>query len=134
MNPDRKARFEFVMPALAASQQTRDAFFAGLADVRNRRREPWVIEGLNYLNHPLRAASSEKYLQPALEMLPEIQRTGDVFFPRNWAAAVLGGYGTPTAAGRVRAFLESESDLPIRLRRIVLQSADELFRAADGGA
>jgi aminopeptidase N len=134
MNPDRKARFEFVMPALAASQQTRDAFFAGLADVRNRRREPWVIEGLSYLNHPLRAASSEKYLQPALEMLPEIQRTGDVFFPRNWAAAVLGGYGTPSAAGRVRAFLESESDLPIRLRRIVLQSADELFRAAEGGA
>ena len=33
-NPDRKARFEFVMPALAASPETRDAFFA-----ESRRRE-----------------------------------------------------------------------------------------------
>ena len=28
----------------------------------NRRREPWVLEGLRYLHHPLRAAASEKYI------------------------------------------------------------------------
>ena len=56
MNPDRKARFEFVMPALSDRPETRDAFFQSLADVKNRRREPWVVEGVSYLNHPLRGA------------------------------------------------------------------------------
>jgi aminopeptidase N len=131
MNPDRKARFEFVMPALSADETVRDAFFASLADVANRRREPWVIEGLRYLNHPLRAAAAEKHLRPALELLPELQRTGDVFFPRNWTAALLNGHRSPRAADIVRAFLDAHPDLSIRLRRIVLQSADGLYRAAE---
>ena len=60
MNPDRKAQFEFVMPALSDRPETRDAFFRSLADVENRRREPWVVEGVSYLNHPLRGAQTEK--------------------------------------------------------------------------
>src|SRR5262249_13536479 len=45
-NPDRKARFAFVRPALSAERRTRDEFFASLRDVGNRRREPWVLEAL----------------------------------------------------------------------------------------
>ena len=45
-NPDRKARFEFVMPALSADAAERERWFQSLADVDNRRREPWVLEGL----------------------------------------------------------------------------------------
>jgi aminopeptidase N len=129
-NPDRKARFEFVMPALAADAATRDRFFERLRDVDNRRREPWVLEGLRYLNHPLRAGEARKYVRPALDLLPEIRRTGDIFFPKNWTDAVLSGHGSRDAAGTVRAFLDEKQDLPPRLRRIVLQSADPLFRAA----
>ena len=110
---------------------TRDEWFAKLSDVQNRRREPWVIEGLHYLNHPLRAAQSEKYLRPSLEVLREIQRTGDIFFPKNWMDATLSGHNMRTAADTVRAFLNAQRDYPVRLRRIILQSADELFRAAD---
>jgi aminopeptidase N len=131
MNPDRKARFEFVIPALSDRQETRDEWFQKLADVQNRRREPWVIEGLRYVHHPLRAASSEKYIAPSLQMLREIQRTGDIFFPKNWMDATLGGHNTRSAAETVRHFLSTQKDYPIRLRRIILQSADELFRAAD---
>src|SRR5437016_7782157 len=131
MNPDRKARFEFVMPALSGRQETRDAWFAKLSNVQNRHREPWVIEGLHYLHHPLRAAQSEKYLRPSLELLREIQRTGDIFFPKNWLDATLGGHNTRTAADMVRTFLNAQKDYPIRLRRIILQSVDELFRAAE---
>ena len=130
MNPDRKARFEFVMPALSDRAETRDAFFQSLAEVKNRRREPWVVEGVSYLHHPLRGAQSEKYLQPALELLPEIQRTGDIFFPKNWMDATLGGHNSRQAADTVRMFLAGRSDVPVRLRRIVLQSADTLFRAS----
>ena len=130
MNPDRKAQFEFVMPALSDRSETRDAFFQSLADVKNRRREPWVVEGVSYLNHPLRGPQTEKYVQPSLELLPEIQRTGDIFFPKNWLDATLGRHHSRQAADTVRIFLAERPDVPVRLRRIVLQSADTLFRVS----
>lgn len=131
MNPDRKARFEFVMPALSERQETRDAWFESLRDVKNRRREPWVLEGLQYLHHPLRAALAEKYVRPSLDLLVEIQRTGDIFFPTRWMNATLSGHNSRATADAVRDFLAQQKDYPIRLRRIILQAADELFRAAD---
>jgi aminopeptidase N len=131
-NPDRRARFAFIMPALSAEPAVRDSFFNSLADVRNRSHEPWVLDGLAAINHPLRAARAQKYIRPALELLPEIQRTGDIFFPRGWVGALLGGHASADAAAAVRAFLEETPGLAPRLRGIVLQAADELFRAADG--
>ena len=144
-NPDRKARFEFVMPALSADPTVRAAFFSRLSDAKSRRREPWVVEGLSYLNHPLRAAASIEHLRPSLDMLEEIQRTGDIFFPKNWMDAVLSGHSSRDAVNIVRAFLDEHPDpttatpdspapghpYPIRLRRVIQQSADDLFRAPD---
>ena len=130
-NPDRRARFEFVRPALSPDQSVRDAFFESLKDVRNRRREPWVLEGLAYLHHPLRAASSEKYVPASLAMLREIQRTGDIFFPKRWTDATLGGHSSTRVADMVRTFLRGlPVDYPDRLRRVVLASSDDLFRAS----
>lgn len=128
-NPDRKGRFQFVMPALSADPGERDAWFRSLADVKNRRREPWVLEGLDYLHHPLRARASAGYVTPSLEMLWEIQKTGDIFFPKRWLDATLGGHRSPEVAAMVRAFLAGlPGNYPERLKNITLQSADELFR------
>ena len=128
-NPDRKARMVFVRPALSADQATRDRFFASLKDPVNRRREAWVLEGLGSLHHPLRAPASVKYVQPSLEMLREIQRTGDIFFPRRWMDTTLSGHTTAAVAQTVEAFLAAlPADYPDRLRRIILSSADDLFR------
>jgi len=130
-NPDRRARFQFVMPALSADPLERDRWFASLRDVANRRREPWVLEGLNYLHHPLRAAAAKKYVRPSLEMLSELQKTGHIFFPKRWLDATLGGHQTEDVAKTVRTFLMGlPADYPQRLRNITLQSAEELFRAA----
>jgi aminopeptidase N len=130
-NPDRKARFAFVRPALSPDQATRDGFFASLQDEKNRRREPWVLEGLAYLHHPLRAAESEKYIPASLAMLRDIQRTGDIFFPKRWTDATLGGHRSTTAAGMVRNFIaQLPADYPDRLRRVLLSSSDDLFRAS----
>jgi aminopeptidase N len=131
-NPDRKQRFEFVMPALSADPAERDRWFVSLSDVNNRRREPWVLEGLSYLHHPLRAGSSKKYVTQSLGMLWDIQRTGDIFFPKRWLDATLSGDNTSDVADMVRAFLNNlPANYPDRLRNITLQSADEMFRAAD---
>ncbi len=89
-----QGRFQFVMPALSADPAEREKWFLSLRDVNNRRREPWVLEGLSYLHHPLRAEASKKYVQPSLEMLWEIQKTGDIFFPKRWLDATLGGHQT----------------------------------------
>jgi len=130
-NQDRKARFAFVRPALSADQSTRDTFFASLRDPSNRRREPWVLEAVNYLHHPLRAESALPYISTSLAMLEEIQRTGDIFFPKRWMDATLSGHSSASAAHLVRTFLAGlPPTYPDRLRRIILSSADDLFRAS----
>ena len=130
-NPDRKAQFAFVRPALSADPAARDTWFGALADVANRRREPWVLEGLRYLHHPLRESSSEKYIEPSLMMLRDIQRSGDIFFPKRWMDATLGGHRSPAAAAIVRTFVDGlPQQYPLPLRRVIQSSADELFRAS----
>jgi aminopeptidase N len=130
-NPDRKSRFEFVMPALSADPAVRDRLFESFRDPANRRHEPWVLEAERFLNHPLRDPQSRKYVRPALDLLPEIQRTGDIFFPKRWADATLSGHRSKEAADAVRAYLAAHPELPQRLKWVVLSSADELFRQAE---
>jgi aminopeptidase N len=129
-NPDRKARFAFVMPALSADPQVRASAFERFRQLENRRREPWVSESLAYLNHPLRAADAERFITPGLELLADIQRTGDIFFPSAWTGSMLWGHRSPRAAAMVHDFLAKELQYPERLRWTVLSSADDLFRAA----
>ena len=130
-NPDRLARFEFLRPALSPDPEVRERFFAGLRDAANREREPWVLAGLAYLHHPLRAEHSRQFIGPALDLLVEVQRTGDIFFPAGWLDATLGGHGSDAAADVVRRFLDGlDAGYPPRLRAKILQSADLLFRAA----
>ena len=129
-NADRRQRFEFIMDSLSSDPVDRAGFFTRIGDSANRGREPWVLDGLAYLNHPLRAVDSRDDIRPALDMLREIRDTGDIFFPQNWVGALLRGHNTPEAAAIVREFLDAQGpDYPIRLRRIVLQGADPLFRS-----
>ncbi|HEV8397645.1 MAG TPA: M1 family aminopeptidase [Vicinamibacterales bacterium] len=129
-NPDRKDRLAFVMPALSADPAERERSFERFTLLENRRREVWVQDSLQYLNHPLRAAHGQRFVQPALEMLREIQRTGDIFFPTRWMERTLWGYRSPEVATTVRAFLARQKDYPQRLRWTILSTADELFRAS----
>ena len=130
-NPDRKARFKFAMPALSPDAAERDRLFESLRDVRNRAREAWVLDAARYLHHPLRAAASRKHVRPALGLVREIQRTGDIFFPKRWADATVSGYQSVQTAAEVRSFIDGlPADYPPRLRWALVASADPLFRAA----
>jgi aminopeptidase N len=129
-NPDRAARFAFSLPALSTDEGVRDAFFEGLARLENRRHEPWVLDALAFLNHPLRRRHAERYVEPALALLPEIRRTGDIFFPLRWAETVLQGHNSTAAAATVRAFLDQHADLAPRLRQVIEQTSDPLRRAS----
>jgi aminopeptidase N len=128
-NVDRKKRLEFLMPALSANPAVRDSFFYSLEQRQNRQKEAWVAVGLAYLNHPLRQASAEKFLKKSLDMVEEIQITGDIFFPQSWLSAILSNYQNKQAAITVRDFLSAHPHYNPKLREKILQSADNIFRA-----
>lgn len=128
-NMDKRAKLEFIKPALSHDQKTRDMFFESLKLAENRAVETWVLEALEYLHHPHRDEASIQYLKPSLELLPEIQLTGDIFFPKRWLDQVLYGYNSREAVNIVNAYLEENPNLNPNLRNKLLQSADMLFRA-----
>ncbi len=130
-NPDRKARFAFIMPALSNEENVRDEFFESIKKEENRAREPWVQSAVGYLNHPIRAVSAEKYILPSLELLEEIQRTGDIFFPARFISATLGGHQSENAVQIVNSFLDDRPDYSSQLRLKILQAADGLYRSAN---
>lgn len=128
-NIDRKKRFEFLTSALSSDQSVRDAFFTSLKKEENREKESWVLSALQLLHHPLRANTSQKYLATSLDLLEEIQKTGDIFFPQSWLSATFGSYQTAEAAKVVQRFLDEHPAYNPKLRAKILQSTDALFRA-----
>lgn len=131
-NPDRKKYLAFVAPALSPDQSIRDAFFESLKEAQNREIEPYVGSAVSFLHHPLKAKTAIRYIRPSLELVEEIQATGDIFFPRRWIGATLGGHSSPEAAQIVRDFLAEHPDYPYRLKNKILMGADLLFRSSEG--
>ena len=127
-NADRLARFDFVWPALSPHKAVRDSVFLSLLEPGNRATEPWALESLRLLNHPFRQQEALDYIVPALDEMQEIQRTGDIFFPKNWIVATLSGHNSSEAAALVRGWLDAHPDYPTLLLNKILQAADPLLR------
>ncbi|WP_214228418.1 M1 family aminopeptidase [Pedobacter sp. B4-66] len=128
-NVDRRKRFEFIMPAVSSSMKKRDDFFKSLELKYNRDKESNVGAALYYLHHPLRQRSSFSYLEKSLDMLSEIQKTGDIFFPQNWLQATFGYYQSKEALKIIEDFLEKNPQYNPKLKAKILQCSDNLFRA-----
>jgi aminopeptidase N len=122
-NADRRARLAFIRPALSIDVAVRARFFETLKQVETRRQESWVLDAVSHLNHPLRAEASLPLLRPSLDLVLEIQRTGDIFFPLRWMNAVLDGHRSAEAEAVVRRFLDEHPDYPPRLKGKMLQAA-----------
>ncbi len=129
-NPDRLKRFNYILPAASIHEEERDQFFERLKNPENRNPEPWVVDALYYLHHPLHANQGMQYIPHSLDMLQEIQQTGDIFFPQNWLMATLDNYSNPQVAALVNQYLDTHPDLEENLRLKVLQSSDILMRSA----
>lgn len=127
-DPDRLREFAFVVRAVDPEMENRDALMESFLEKRNRTSEPWVNTSLSYLNHTLRQDDAVKYIRPALDELPEIQKTGDIFFPKNWISSVLSQHDSQQAEKEVLSFFEDNPDFSPMLKSKVLQSADMLLR------
>lgn len=127
-NPDRQAQFAFISRAVSPSEEACDTLFKSLKEPKNRRIEPWVLSVLYYLNHPLRQQRAVKYISPALELLPEIQRTGDIFFPGNWCSNLLAGHRSREAYNEVEHFLQTHQEYPELLKNKIKYAKYHLDR------
>lgn len=125
---DRKKEFGFIYPSVSSTKSVIDSVFNSLLSEKNREVEPWAVTALSYLNHRLIQTNSLEYIRPALDIIDQIQRTGDIFFPSNWLRALLGGHTSVEAKERVSAFLNERRDLHPMLRLKVLQQSHHLNR------
>lgn len=121
-------RYKFIEPALSSDPKTRDEFFNFLKLEKNREKEPWVIDALYYLHHPLYSDHSQKYLYGSLAILEELKQTGDIFFPKRWLDATLGYYNSTKSIITVSNFLNENLDFPEDLNNKILQAYDMVVR------
>ena len=128
-NPDKLKKFEFLLPSLSQEVVVRDAFFESLKDKKNREKESWVLIACNNIHHPLRQESAIKHLDISLELLEEVQRTGDIFFPKSWLNSTIGKYSSNDAYVILEKFLLSHPDYSPILKKKLLQATDDLYRA-----
>ncbi len=140
--PTASARYAAEMQRDRGTEGQRRAFVAGaarpaaaakegywsryLAD--STLNEEWVTASLREFNAPEQSALTRRYLVPALDSLPWIQRNRRIFFLGLWLSAFVEGQTSAEALRAVHQFLATHPDLPLDLRQKVLQSEDELTR------
>ena len=123
---DRKSEFQFVSRACNPDVAVQDALFEELKQKENRRTEPWASALLALLNDETREPRNNKYVLPGLDMLQEVQRTGDIFFPGYWVNALLGEHRSQEAKTIVENFVKSHLDYPQKLKNKLMEAAFSL--------
>lgn len=126
-NPDRKRQFEYISRATTPDVAEQEKLFHSLLEAENRRIEPWALKTLGLLCHSQREEQAVKYIRAALESLPYIQRTSDIFFPMNWSWILLKDRFSKESLTELEDFLKEE-DLSELLESKVLQASWDLQR------
>ncbi len=124
---DRRKEYQFISRACNPDTAVQDALFEELKQKENRRTEPWAATLLTLLNDETREPHNNKYVLPGLEMLQEVQRTGDIFFPGYWVNALLGGHRSAEAKASVESFVAAHPDYPQKLKNKLLEAAFGMF-------
>ena len=127
-NEYRKQRFQFLKYAVSEFPEVRQQVFEDFKEEENRKTESWVTAANNYIHHPLRQEESIVYLPMALELLEEVQLTGDIFFPKGWLVSTIGNYTSEEAMAVVEDYLAQNPDLKPNLKSKLLMVVDDLYR------
>ncbi|MEN2284264.1 M1 family aminopeptidase [Algoriphagus sp. SE2] len=127
-NPDKLNRFDFLRPALSQNESDRNSLFESFKEASNREKESWVLAACGYIHHPLHQKNSIKLVPLSLTLLEEIQKTGDIFFPKRWISSTVGQYTSKEAADQVIKFLNDNPDFNPILKNKILQGTDDLMR------
>jgi len=128
---DERKEFDFISRACNPDEMVQQQLFNDLLKVENRRVEPWARTMLALLNDPTREPLSNRYLVPGLDILEEIQRTGDIFFPGYWLSSLLEGHSSEGARQAVSGWIEAHPMLPAALMNKLLENAYWLLDRKD---
>ncbi|MBQ7206059.1 MAG: ERAP1-like C-terminal domain-containing protein [Muribaculaceae bacterium] len=122
-NEDQRREFDFISRACNPDTQVQQQLFNELLQAENRRVEPWARDMLALLNDPTREPFSNRYITPGLDALPEIQQTGDIFFPGYWLTGLLSGHKSDEAKALVRQWIDTHADLEPALMNKLKENA-----------
>lgn len=120
---DRKKEYRFISRACNPDTKVQDELFEELKQKENRRTEPWAETLLALLNDETREPHNNQYVKPGLDLLEEVQRTGDIFFPGYWVNSLLGGHRSQEAKKIVEDFINAHPDYPQKLKNKLLEAA-----------
>jgi aminopeptidase N len=119
-------RRAFIAGAARPESATKRSYFDRyLSD--STLNEEWVTASLRAFNDPAQSALTLRYLAPALDSLPWIQRNRRIFFLGSWLGAFIGGQHDAAALRVIDGYLAAHPS-PIDLRQKVLQARDDLER------
>ncbi|MDP9348162.1 MAG: aminopeptidase, partial [Gemmatimonadota bacterium] len=121
------ARRAFVAGAARPTAPAKAEYFRRYLD-DPALNEEWVTASVGAFNDPAHAALTRAHLRPALERLEWIRENRRIFFLPRWIEAFLRGHTDAGALAEVDAFLAAHPELPLDIRRKVLQARDELER------
>ena len=127
-NEDQRREFDFISRACTPDTQVQQQLFNELLQAENRRVEPWARDMLALLNDPTREPFSNRYITPGLDALPEIQQTGDIFFPGYWLTGLLSGHMSDEAKQLVRQWIDAHPGLDAALMNKLKENAYWLLR------
>ena len=120
-------RRTFVAGAARPDETTKRGYFTRyFAD--SSLNEEWVTASLRAFNDPEQSALTIRYLAPALDSLPWIQRNRRIFFLGSWLGAFIAGQHDNAALRVIDDYLAEHPKLPTDLRQKILQTRDELER------
>ena len=120
-------RRAFVAGAARPDSATKARYFAQYFSDRSLN-EDWVTASLRAFNDPVHEAMTRRYLRPALDSLPWIQRNRRIFFLGSWISAFVDGQRSASALRLMDDMLAAHDELASDLRQKVLQSRDDLER------
>ncbi|WP_062052788.1 M1 family metallopeptidase [Aquimarina longa] len=127
-NPDKIKRFDFLKPALDSDPAKRTAYFRTFKDLKNREKENWVLTACWYIHHPLWQNEGIKTVKMSLDLLEEVQETGDIFFPLGWLNNTIGRYNSIDAYSIVDNYIATHPELNKNLKNKLLQATDNLYK------
>ena len=120
---DLLREFDFVSRACTPSHDEQQRLFQQLLKTEEHEAEPWVQQALALLCQDTRESYTSKYITPALNILPELQQKGGIFFPSGWLSALLGWHKSQESRQQVQDFLRQHPDFPENLRRKILEQS-----------
>jgi aminopeptidase N len=120
-------RSAFIARAATSSAAVKQEYFRRYLDDPSLNEE-WVSSSLAAFNDPDQTALTHAFLRPALDRLPWIREHRRIFFLPAWANAFIRSQQSQEALAEVDRYLADHPDLPIDIRRKVLEARDELER------